>query len=454
MKSLIKKGDKYNITIDNIGSNGEGVGRIEGFTVFVNNGVPGDYLRVSIDLLKKNYAVGSIVDIITPSKDRIKPLCPVAGECGGCQIQHIDYQAQLRLKTDMVRAALTRIGKLDNVPIHDTLGMDDPREYRNKAQFPVSTVDGRSIIGFYKRGSHEIVDTDKCYIQHGINEKIIGIVRKYMEKYKVSSYDEKTCEGLIRHVVTKVGFATGDIMVVIVTNGDKVPHQEKLVEALVMDIPNINIIQNINTMKGNRIMGNECRTLHGKDRIFDYIGSLKFSISPLSFFQVNPMQTKVLYEKALEYAQLTGEEAVYDIYCGIGTISLFLAQRAKRVYGVEIVEAAIEDAKENARINNINNVEFYVGKAEEVFPRLYKQGIKADVVVVDPPRKGCDEKVLDTIVNLKPKRVVYVSCNPATLARDLKYLDERGYRTLEVQPVDMFPHTNHVECVIKIQRVK
>jgi len=446
---IIEKGKIYSIVIEDIGSNGEGVGRIKGITVFVDNGVPGDKLNIKIEVLKKNYAIGRIIEILKPSQDRKSPECPEAELCGGCQIQHIDYIAQLRLKTNMVKAATERIGKLENVLIHDTLGMDIPKQYRNKAQFPVAVMDGKAIVGFYKKGSHEIVNTESCHIQHGINDKITRIFREYMDRHRVSAYDEATGKGLIRHIITKVGFNTGEIMVVVVTNGRELPHGDDLVNDFLTEIPGIkSIIQNINIRKGNKILGNECITLYGKDHIVDYIGKLKFSISPLSFFQVNPTQTDVLYEKALEYAALTGNETVYDIYCGIGTISLFLAQKAKKVYGVEVVDAAIEDAKENARINGINNAEFFVGEAEIVVPKLYKQGLKADVVVVDPPRKGCDEKVLDTIVKMNPERVVYVSCNPATLARDLRYLDDKGYKTVEIQPVDMFPHTTHVEAII------
>ncbi|MBB6215854.1 23S rRNA (uracil1939-C5)-methyltransferase [Anaerosolibacter carboniphilus] len=452
--NIVEKNKIYEVHIDDIGHNGEGIGRIEGFTVFVQGGVPGDDLRVKIELVKKNYAVGKIIKLVAPSPSRIIPVCPIADTCGGCQTQHIDYKEQLRLKTNTVKANIERIGKLEGVLIHDTLGMEEPSRYRNKAQFPVGNLDNEVAIGFYKKGTHEIVNTSSCYIQHEVNDRIVEVLREYMERYKVSAFDEENGMGLIRHILTKVGFTTGEIMIVLITNRRKIPHQEELIQALISEVPEIkSIVQNINMKKTNRILGDECITLFGDDKIVDYIGSLKFHISALSFFQVNPMQTKVLYEKALEYAGLTGEETVFDVYCGIGTISLFLAQKAKKVYGIEIVDAAIEDAKENARINGVENAEFFVGKAEEVVPRLYKKGITADVVVVDPPRKGCEEEVLDTIVKMNPKRVVYVSCNPSTLARDLKYLDERGYRTVEVQPVDMFPHTTHCEAVVKIERV-
>ncbi|KXG74925.1 23S rRNA (uracil(1939)-C(5))-methyltransferase RlmD [Thermotalea metallivorans] len=453
--SEIKENQTYEVHIEDIGHNGEGIGRIEGFTVFVDGGVPGDDLRVKIQLVKKNYAMGKMIKLLNPSPHRIAPVCSIAHQCGGCQIQHIDYREQLRLKTNIVKANIERIGKLEGVVVHDALGMEKPSRYRNKAQFPVGIVDGKVVVGFYKKGTHDIVDTGSCYIQHEINDHIIEIVKQYMTRYKVSAYDETTGKGLIRHILTKVGFTTGEVMVVLITNGREMPHKEQLIQQLTHEIPEIkSIVQNINTQRTNRILGDECILLYGEDKIVDYIGNLKFYISPLSFFQVNPMQTKVLYEKALEYADLKGEETVFDVYCGIGTISLFLAQKAKKVYGIEAVDAAIQDARENARINGIKNAEFYVGKAEEVVPQLYKQGITADVVVVDPPRKGCDAQVLDTIVKMKPERVVYVSCNPSTLARDLKYLDEKGYKTIEVQPVDMFPHTAHTESVVRIERVK
>lgn len=452
-KNMMKKGEIYPVKIEDIGHKGEGIGRIEGFTVFVDEGVPGDELEVRIEMVKKNYAIGKMTKIILSSKDRIKPICPIAEICGGCQIQHIDYPAQLQLKTNKVKANMQRIGKLDNVRIHETIGMNEPYQYRNKAQFPVGTMDGKAIVGFYKKGTHEIVNMSSCYIQHEVNDKIVHVMKEYIDKYQVSTYDEATGRGLIRHILTKIGFATKEIMVVLVTNGRVLPHKEELIQRLISEIPAVkSIVQNINNKKANTILGKECITLYGKDMIVDKIGDLKFNISPLSFFQVNPMQTKVLYEKALEYADLTGSETVYDIYCGIGTISLFLAKNAKKVYGIEIVEAAIEDAKENAKINHIQNVEFFAGAAEDIVPKLYAKELQADVVVVDPPRKGCDEKVLDTIVKMQPERVVYVSCNPSTLARDLKYLNERGYQTIEVQPVDMFPHTAHVECVVRIQK--
>lgn len=445
----ISKNMHFEMTIEDIGSKGEGIGKINDFTVFVEGGLPGDKIEVRIVKVKKTYGYGKLIRIIEASPMRITPACPHAKRCGGCQIQHFDYQAQLDFKRKKVADNIERIGKLTGVVVHPTLGMKEPFYYRNKAQFPVKMKDGKVQIGFYAQRSHDIVDIQKCYIQDPVNDEIIKIVRNYIEKYNVSVYDEERHKGLIRHILTRVGFQTKEVMVCIIINGQDIPHKDKLIAELTK-IPNIkSIVLNHNTQKTNVILGDTITTLWGQDYITDYIGDIKFEISPLSFFQVNPMQTKVLYEKALEYAKLSGDEVVWDAYCGIGTISLFLAQKAKKVYGVEIVEAAIEDARRNAKINNIENVEFFVGKAEEVIPALYEEkGIKADVIVVDPPRKGCDEALLETMAKMQPKRIVYVSCDPGTLARDLKILSEKGYKVEEAQPVDMFAHSVHVETVV------
>lgn len=451
---MIEKNQIYTIEIEDLSSSGEGVGKIDGFTVFVPKTIPGDTVKAKITGLKKKYGIASLVEVLRPSPDRVRPRCPKANICGGCQIMHMDYRTQLETKSKLVGETLSRIGKI-NIEVMPTLGMEDPYYYRNKAQFPVGLIDGRPIMGFYKMGTHQIVDTQSCYIQAPINEKIAEVVKKYINDFKVTVYDEVKRTGLIRHVVTKTGFSTGEVMIIIVTNGRQLPYKDQLIQMFKENIKGLkSLVQNINTKNTNVILGQETITLYGEDKILDYIGDLKFNISPLSFFQVNPIQTKVLYDKVLEYADLTGEEIVLDIYCGIGSISLFLAQKAKKVYGIELVEAAISDARENAEINNISNAEFYVGRAEEVVPDLYNKGVYADLVVVDPPRRGCDEEVLATIVEMEVKRLVYVSCNPATLARDLAYLVDRGYRLDKVQPVDMFPHSSHVECVIKIQRVK
>ena len=446
---MLSKNKEYIVDIVDIGQGGVGIGKYEGFTVFVDGGLIQDKIKVKITKSKKNYAVGDMVEIIEKSPFRVARKCSeTLRQCGGCQIQELDYQKQLDIKTNEVKQVISRIGKLDDVIVHDTLGMEHPFRYRNKAQFPIQKKDNMPVIGFYKKKSHDLISTDECIIQHEVNDKIIKIIKTYIRAYNVSIYDEKTHKGLLRHVVTKVGFTTGEVMIVLVANGKKLPYLKELASVLKENIPGFKtLVVNVNTQKTNVILGKENIVAYGDGMIRDYIGELVFEISPLSFFQVNPLQTEVLYNKALEYANLGEHDTVFDIYCGIGTISLFLAQKAKKVYGIEIVEDAIKDAKRNAKINNMDNVEFYVGKAEEVVPKMYKEGKRANVVVVDPPRKGCDEKVLDTSISMQPDRVVYVSCNPSTLARDLAYLNERGYKCHEIQPVDMFPHSVHVENV-------
>ena len=449
---MLSKNKEYVVDIVDIGQGGVGVGKYEGFTVFVEGGLLQDKVKVKINKSKKNYAVGDIVEIIEKSPFRVDRTCSdELKNCGGCQIQELNYNKQLELKTNEVKQVVARIGKLENVEIHKTMGMENPYRYRNKAQFPIQSINGEPAIGFYKKKSHDVIPTDMCVIQHDINDKIIKIIKTYIQAYNISIYNETTHTGVLRHLVTKVGFTTNEVMVVLVANGTNLPHLSELASILKENIPGFKtLVLNINKAKTNVILGKENKVIYGNGKINDYIGDLVFEISPLSFFQVNPVQTEVLYNKALEYAELKENDTVFDIYCGIGTISLFLAQKATKVYGIEIVEDAIKDAKINAKLNNLNNVEFYVGKAEEVVPKMYSEGKTANVVMVDPPRKGCDEKVLDTIVSMQPDRVVYVSCNPSTLARDLAYLDERGYKCVEIQPVDMFPHTMHVECVAKI----
>ena len=449
---MLSKNKEYVVDIVDIGQGGVGIGKYEGFTVFVEGGLIQDKVKVRINKSKNNYAVGDIVEIIEKSPFRVDRICSDdLKDCGGCQIQELDYNKQLELKTNEVKQVISRIGKLENVEIHETIGMQSPCRYRNKAQFPIQNINGSTAIGFYKKKSHDVIPTDMCVIQHDINDKIIKIIKTYIQAYNVSIYNETTHTGVLRHLVTKVGFTTNEVMVVLVANGTNLPHLNELASVLKENILGFKtLVLNVNKAKTNVILGKENKVIYGNGKINDYIGDLVFEISPLSFFQVNPVQTEVLYNKALEYAELKENDTVFDIYCGIGSISLFLAQKATKVYGIEIVEDAIKDAKINAKLNNLNNVEFYVGKAEEVVPKMYSEGKTANVVVVDPPRKGCDEKVLDTIVSMKPDRVVYVSCNPSTLARDLAYLDERGYKCVEIQPVDMFPHTMHVECCAKI----
>ncbi len=449
--SPVVKNGEYVADIIGIGHEGEGVGRVEGFTLFVQGALPGEKVRVKVLKLKKQFGYAKLLEVLEPSADRVEPPCAVYKQCGGCQLQHLSYEGQLVWKRQSVVDSLARIGKLnmDGIIVHPALGMSDPWNYRNKAQVPLGNSEGGLVAGFYATGSHRIIDMNECLIQHDDTNTIVQEVRRIAARLGVTAYDEERSSGLLRHVVVRVGFSTGEIMVVLVVNGDKLPHSEELVEGILAAVPGVaSICMNVNREKTNVIFGRKTKVLWGDEVIYDSIGDVRFAISARSFYQVNPVQTEVLYGKALEYAELNGVETVIDAYCGIGTISLFLAQQAKRVYGVEIVPEAIEDARKNAELNGISNVEFVVGAAEEVMPRWQEQGIRSDVVVVDPPRKGCDQALLDAIIAMQPERVVYVSCNPATLARDLRVLEDGGFRTVEVQPVDMFPHTVHVECVI------
>ncbi|WDM31451.1 23S rRNA (uracil(1939)-C(5))-methyltransferase RlmD [Paenibacillus mucilaginosus] len=446
-----------------IGHEGEGVGRVNGYTLFVPGALPGEKVRVKVVKVKKQYGYAKLLEVLEASPDRIDAPCPIYKQCGGCQLQHLSYEAQMRWKRQLVIDNLTRIGKLqvvgereEGIIVHPTLGMSDPWRYRNKAQVPIGlaeTEEGGLVGGFYAQGSHRIIDMEACLIQHENNDAVVGAVKKIARELGIRPYSEETGRGLLRHVIARYGFNTGEIMVVLVTNGRDLPHADELTGLIRRDVPGVtSIVQNINTRETNVIFGDETRTLWGSDVIYDTIGDIRFAISARSFYQVNPVQTEVLYGKALEYAALTGRETVIDAYCGIGTISLFLAQKADRVYGVEIVPEAIEDARANARLNGIRNASFEAGPAEVVIPAWRGKGIAPDVIVVDPPRKGCDPALLETILAMRPERVVYVSCNPSTLARDLRVLEDGGFRTVQVQPVDMFPHTVHVESVAVLVR--
>ncbi len=454
----IKKNQEYQITIEDITSNGEGVGRINGYALFVKDTIAGDQVIVKITKVGKSYGYGRLVEIIQASSDRVEPPCPVSQACGGCSIMAMSYEAQLLYKQKVIQNNLSRIGGLSDISVPPVIGMEEPFRYRNKAQFPVGEKNGEIITGFYAGRTHSIIPCEDCLIGSKINAPILEIIKNHMRQYKVSSYNEVTNNGLVRHILIRSGYSTGEIMVCLVLNGKNISHKEKLIENLLScTFENGEHIESIminkNQENTNVILGRESYILYGRDYIEDYIGDIKYQISPVSFYQVNPTQTKKLYEIALEYADLTGNEVVWDLYCGIGTISLFLAQKAKKVYGVEIVPQAIENAKKNAQINKIDNVEFYVGKAEEVLPKKYKEdGVYADIIVVDPPRKGCDESLLSTMVEMQPNRIVYVSCDSATLARDVKYLIANGYGVDKVQGVDQFCHTTHVETVILMTR--
>ncbi|MEI2340175.1 23S rRNA (uracil(1939)-C(5))-methyltransferase RlmD [Priestia megaterium] len=448
LKPPVEKNEYIDVAFEDLTHDGAGVAKVNGFPIFVQNALPGESGQVKVIKVKKGYAFGKLIKHHTISGQRVEAPCPVYKQCGGCQLQHVSYEGQLQFKQKQVKDVMARIGHLPDVPVHSTLGMNDPWRYRNKAQVPVAEREGGLVAGFYQQRSHDIINMDACLIQQQANDDVVQAVKSICEKHGVSAYQEQKHKGSLRHIMARYGLVTGEIMVVIVTRTAELPNKKRIIEDIIEAVPNVkSIVQNVNSKRTNVILGNQTNVLWGEEYIYDYIGDVKFAISAKSFYQVNPEQTKVLYDKALEYADLTGEETVIDAYCGIGTISLFLAQKAKKVYGVEIVPEAIEDAKRNAELNGIHNAEFAVGEAEVVIPNWYKQGIKADVIVVDPPRKGCDEALLNTIIDMKPKKVVYVSCGPATLARDLAILEKGGYETVEVQPVDMFPHTTHVENV-------
>lgn len=524
----VSKNEETVIDIIGMNHDGEGVGRANGYTLFVQGALPGETVRVRVMKTKKQYGYAKLLEIVKASPDRVSAPCPIYDQCGGCQIQHMSYAGQLAWKRQLVVDNLQRIGKL-NVMVEDaetlasnvqdnkeepeqrvqddasvgemklaerlehdanqtiglatsevqtngsirlrlegvmneedaeqgirvlpTMGMDEPWRYRNKAQVPIGVTEGGLVGGFYAKGSHRIIDMETCLIQHEHNDEVVAKVKEIGSHFGISAYNEETGRGLLRHVVVKKAFRTGEMMLVLVTNGRDIPYKDEWIGSIREAIPHVaSICQNVNKKQTNVIFGDETRVLWGRDVIYDYIGDVQFAISARSFYQVNPVQTEVLYGKTVEYAGLSGKETVIDAYCGIGTISLFLAQHADQVYGVEIVPEAIEDARSNAMLNEMKNVKFEVGASEDVIPRWKEQGIEADVIVVDPPRKGCDPRLLETILEMKPERVVYVSCNPSTLARDLRVLEDGGYRTVEVTPVDMFPHTVHVECCVSLVR--
>ena len=462
------------IKIHGLGSGGEGVGKLDGITVFVEGALPGEEVLAEIETVKKNYAVARLIEVVKPSAERVEPFCPLYKNCGGCQLQHMSYPAQLIWKRQQVVDAIERIGKLEvvrsytaakstpnsklqtpncnsGVEIFETLGMENPLRYRNKMQFPVGKSKAELIIGCYARGSHKIIDAQSCPIQNIGNDKILAAVKKVAAQFNLQPYDEDTHKGFLRHVMGRVG-CDGELMVVLVTATKNFPNEKNFVRALRRELPEVTSIQqNVQTYHNNVILGRDTRILYGKPTIHDKIGKLKFNISARSFFQVNTAQAEVLYKTALDFAELEGGEIVVDAYCGTGTIGLFFAKKAHRVYGVEVVSSAIADAKKNARENNIRNVEFFVGDAVKILPRLVDADVHADVVVVDPPRAGCDKKVLETFAAMEADKIIYVSCNPATLARDLAILKSLGYVTTKIQPVDMFPFTSHVECVAQLK---
>lgn len=450
---MFKVHDIVEVEITGLGSTGEGVGKADGFTVFVQGALTGEKVKAKLTTVKKSYALGRMLQVLKKSEFRQKPVCEVFYKCGGCQLQHMTYAGQLESKRQQVKDAMGRIGHFKDVPVLPVLGDSQPLNYRNKMQCPIASQDGTKI-GFYKTGTHEVVDIKECHIQAAENNQIIEVIREWVRKYKVSIYNEQTGKGLLRHIIGRVSADNGEVMAGLVCTQKSLPNKEELIVMLRERIPNlVSIVQNINSRRTNVIMGEHTRVVWGKPTITDKIGGFSFDISANSFFQVNTKQANALYSKALEFAELTGKENVVDLYCGIGTISLFLASKAKQVWGFEIVDVAIENAKDNAMANKISNVEFSCVDVAVGLEKLSKKK-KLDVIVLDPPRAGCDKPVLEHIINANPKRIVYVSCNPASLARDLRILVDSGkYELVQVQPVDMFAQTSHVENVAQLVRV-
>lgn len=470
----IKKNDKFIITIEDMSEDGAGIGKLDGYIWFVKDALIGDVIEAAAMKMKKNYGFARLVRVLEAAPGRVEPKCPVARACGGCQMQELSYAEQLKFKEKKVYNHLKRIGGLEHLCLPDEetdvagakapivmepiIGMEHPWRYRNKAQFPIGTdKNGQPIAGFYAGRTHSLIPVPEldCLLGCEENRLLLKAVLDFMKEYEIGAYNETLHKGLVRHVLLRKGFSSGELMICLVINGNKLPHAEALVKQLLAAHTKVTSISlSVNKEKTNVIMGTEIINLYGPGYITDKIGNIEYRISPLSFYQVNPVQTERLYGTALEFADLSGGEIVWDLYCGIGTISSFLAQKAQKVYGVEIIPEAIDDARANAERNGIKNVEFFVGKAEEVLPEQYeKNQVYADVIVVDPPRKGCDSVCLDTILKMEPKRVVYVSCDSSTLARDVKYLCENGYEVKRVRPVDMFPMSGHCECVVKLERV-
>lgn len=452
---MFENGQIKEVEIIDINHTGQGVAKVDNFVVFVDNAVTGDIVEIEITEKKKNFAVGNLKRIIKESPKRIKPQCSYYYDCGGCQLMHLDYAANLLYKKNRVINELRRASvNMEDVKVHETMGMEEPFRYRNKTAFSVAEKNKEIIIGPYEQGTYNTVNISGCLLQTTEADRAVELFKNLMIKHNIKAYDKRTGNGSVKNVVVRSS-RKNELMFIVVTSSENFPAKEKLVQELTSAIKEIKtVVQNINPKNTNLVMGHKNITLYGEGTITDTIGNLTFTISPETFFQINPQQTEKLYEKAIQYADLKKDQVCFDIYCGIGTISLMAARNAKKVYGVEIVEQSIINAKENAAANNINNAEFFAGKAEVVLPKLYKKNIKADVVIVDPPRKGCEKEVIDTIISMRSNRVVYVSCNPSTLARDIKLLEEGGYRLLEVQPVDQFPWTHHVECVVLMSRVE
>ncbi len=454
----MKKNEFVTVEIEDIANDGEGIGKVDGYPLFIKDTVIGDVVEAKVVKVGKSYGYARLSRVLTPSPDRVPARCPLARRCGGCQIQEMSYERQLKFKEDQVENCLMRIGAVPEDIVKRTqepmVGMEDPFRYRNKAQLPIGTdKEGKSVAGFYAGRTHEIIPVKDCRLEVEVDETIQSMVLSFMDTYKIPAYDERTKKGLLRHLLIRYGFSTGEIMVTLVVNGDHLPHQQALIKSLTQIPGMTGITLNINRAHTNVILGEEIRILWGQGYITDQIGEVCYQISPLSFYQVNPIQTKRMYDAVRGYAALTGQETVWDLYCGIGTIALYLAGEAKEVCGVEVVPDAVRDAKENAKRNGITNARFYEGKAEEVLPVHQKEsGTSSEVMIVDPPRKGCAESLLETMAERAPERIIYVSCNPSTLARDVKYLRARGYEIKAYRPFDCFPQTVHTETVLLLSR--
>ena len=447
---MLEKGLITEVEIIDLNHTGQGVAKIDNFVVFIDGAIKGDRTKIELIEIKKNYAVGKLLKIISPSINRINPPCKHFNDCGGCQLMQLDYKEQLIYKRNRVINEFKRSQiNFDDSLVKDTIGMEEPFRYRNKTSFSVREKNNEIQIGPYEQGTYNTVDIDGCMVQSEEADNVLRAFKNLLVKYKIKVYDKNSKGGIVRNIVIRNN-RRNELMVIIVTTIENFQNKDLLIKDLISLVPNIvTLVQNINDKNTNLIMGRKSITLYGEGIITDMIEDLIFTISPQTFFQINPLQTERLYKTAIEYADIDKDDICFDIYCGIGTISLMAAKKARKVYGVEIVEQSIINARENAKRNKLDNAEFYAGKAEQILPKLYKQNIKADIVIVDPPRKGCEKAVIDTIISMAPNKVVYVSCNPSTLARDIKLLENGGYISKKVQPVDQFPWTYHVEtCVL------
>lgn len=449
----IEKNEKYVVEIIDNGIEGEGIAKIDDFVIFVPGAIKGEKIETIIVKVLKTHAYGKIIKIIEKSPFRIEEDCATYKRCGGCNLRHIDYEETLNIKQQKVQNLVDKTLFKNSIKVNATIGMGNPYHYRNKAQYPVGLDKSNEIqIGVYAQRTHEIIPIQKCFIQNIIAEKIAFAIYKFIKEKNIEAYNEKNQTGILRHIVIKVGLRTHEIMCILVLNRKNMPYESQLVDMLVREYNVKTIVKNINEKNTNVILGSKNIVLHGDGYIYDILGDYTFKISPMSFYQVNPVQAEVLYNTAIEMAKLNKEDILFDLYCGIGTIGIFASTYVKKVYGIEIVEEAIKDAKENAKINNIENIEFYAGDVEKVFSNLMeKKQIYPDIIIVDPPRKGLDKNTINNILAVQPKKVVYISCNPATMVRDMKLLEE-NYKVNEIQPVDMFPFTSHVECVALMGR--